>query len=45
MHDDINPIAFVIPGLTRDPVPLGAVFLDSRFRGNDDFRRGLYRCV
>ena len=26
----------VIPGLTRNPVPLGAGFLDSRFRGNDN---------
>ena len=29
-------LEFVIPGLTRNPVPLGAGFLDSRFRGNDD---------
>jgi len=36
IRNDLNHIGFVIPGLTRNPV-----FLDSRFRGNDDFLPGL----
>jgi hypothetical protein len=31
-----RPSTFVIPGLTRNPVPLGAGFLDFRSRGNDN---------
>ena len=49
IHEDINLIAFVIPG--PDPVsstgqaPESSFSLDSRFRGNDEFCWDLFRWV